>query len=86
MAAEKICAVVEEHRREHSRIRLDAEARNARHTYVRQAEDGRTWTVEQMLIDPEELNDWVVEFAVDVAGSREKQEVVMGVRRMGALG
>jgi superfamily II RNA helicase len=85
-SAEKIRAAVDEYRREHSRIRLDAEARNARHTYVRVGEDGKTWTVEQMLVDPEELNDWVAEFEVDVVGSRERQEVVMALRRIGAVG
>jgi hypothetical protein len=83
---EKVRAAMEEYGREHSRIRLDAEWRNARHTYVRLSEDGRVWVVEQMLIDPEELNDWVVEFEVDVEASRERQEVVLRARRMGAVG
>lgn len=84
-SAEKIGAAMAEYRREHSRIRLDPEARNARHTYVRVAEDGKTWTVEQMLQDPEELNDWVAELEVDLTASREKQEVVIALRRIGAV-
>ena len=52
-------------------LRLDPEARNLRHTYVEPAEDRTTWRVQQMLVDPEGLNDWVAELEVDLAASRE---------------
>jgi hypothetical protein len=69
----------------HEFLRLDPEARNARHTYVKPAEDHRTWRVEQMLIDPGEANDWVAEFEVDLAASRAAGEPILGLRRLGSL-
>jgi superfamily II RNA helicase len=62
---------------EHERICLDPNARNLRHTYVLPAEDKRTWRVQQMLVDPEEHNDWVAEFEVDLARSRAAAEPVL---------
>jgi hypothetical protein len=71
--------------REHRRLCLDPEARNLRHTYVRVAEDGRVWRVQQMLVDPDGLNDWVAEFEVDLMASRERGEPVLRLCRVGAL-
>ena len=67
---------------DHDYIRLDPEARNARHTYVVPSEDKRTWKVEQVLVDPAEHNDWVAVFEVDLAASRAAEEPVL---RLGAL-
>jgi superfamily II RNA helicase len=69
----------------HERIRLDPEARNARHTYVKITEDKQHWRVRQMLIDPEEMNDWVAEFEVDLAQSRLANEAVLRLRKIGNL-
>ena len=69
----------------HRFARLDPEARNRRHTYVTPSEDRQTWTVAQMLIDPDELNDWVAEFAVDLPASRETGEPVLRLLRLGPL-
>ncbi len=49
------------------------------------AEDKRTWRVQQMLVDPEEHNDWVAEFEVDLARSREAAEPVLRLVRLGSL-
>jgi len=68
---------------EHERLRLDPEARNLRHTYVQPSEEA--WCVQQMLVDPEMYNDWVAEFEVDLAASREAQEPVLHLRRLGSL-
>ena len=38
-----------------------------------------------MLVDPEENNDWVVEFEVDLAESRKLGEPVLNLRKMGSL-
>ncbi|MEQ2005936.1 MAG: DUF3516 domain-containing protein [Limisphaerales bacterium] len=69
----------------HQRLCLDPEARNARHTYVTPAEDKCTWRVQQMLVDPDSLNDWVAEFTVELAASRAKAEPVMRLVKLGAL-
>jgi len=70
---------------EHQHICLDPNARNIRHTYVIPAEDKRTWRVQQMLVDPEEHNDWVAEFEVDLGKSRETAELVLRLVRLGSL-
>jgi superfamily II RNA helicase len=67
---------------EHERICLDPNARNLRHTYVLPSEDKRTWRVQQMLVDPEEHNDWVAEFEVDLARSREMAEPALRLVRL----
>jgi hypothetical protein len=69
----------------HERIRLDPEARNARHTYVKITDDKKHWRVQQMLIDPEEANDWVAEFEVDLAQSKAKNEPSLLLRKIGNL-
>ena len=38
-----------------------------------------------MLADPEEHNDWVAEFEVDLAQARESGEPVLRLRRIGSL-
>jgi len=68
---------------EHRELRLDPEGRNLRHTYVVPSEEGATWLLQQMLVDPEEQNDWVVEFEVDLEASREAEAPVMHLLRVG---
>jgi hypothetical protein len=70
---------------EHERICLEPNARNVRHTYVVPSEDKRTWRVQQMLVDPEEHNDWVAEFEVDLGRSREAAEPLLRLVRLGSL-
>lgn len=69
----------------HSRIGLDPEARNLRHTHVSVSEDGRSWTVDQVLVDPDALNDWAVTFCVDLPASRAAGEPVMALLRIGPV-
>ncbi len=69
--AESLAALMEPYYTEHERIRLDNEARNGRHTYVEPSEDNTSWRICQVLIDPEDLNDWQAEFTVDLAQARE---------------
>ncbi len=56
----------------HERLRLDPEARNLRHTRVTESEDKRIWVIEQTLVDPEGVNDWVAVFHVDLPQSRRQ--------------
>ncbi|MBL9134632.1 MAG: DUF3516 domain-containing protein [Verrucomicrobiales bacterium] len=58
----------------HAALRLDPEARNARHTRVLPSEDKQSWRIEQILVDPDGLNDWMVEFRVDLRASRARRE------------
>ncbi len=70
---------------EHRFLRFDPEARNARHTHREAPRDGRVMRVQQVLVDPEMLNDWVAEFAVDLDASRERQAPVIWLDRIGPL-
>jgi hypothetical protein len=77
--------ILQAYHAEHERLCLDPNARNARHTYVTPSEDKQTWRVQQMLVDPEEHNDWVAEFEVDLAASRVAKGPVLRLRRIGRL-
>jgi hypothetical protein len=81
----RLRAAFEEYRSGHERLRLDPEARNVRHTHVKPSDDGKTWRVEQMLVDPEMDNDWVAEFEVDLPASRTADEPVIQLRRLGSV-
>ncbi|HEY5480988.1 MAG TPA: DUF3516 domain-containing protein [Verrucomicrobiae bacterium] len=83
--ADRLQQALDAYHAEHQYICLDPNARNIRHTYVIPADDQRTWRVQQMLVDPEEHNDWVVEFEVDLARSREAAEPVLRLVRLGSL-
>ena len=70
---------------EHAGLRLDPEARNLRHTYVTPSDDRVSWRVQQMLVDPDGHNDWVVELDVDLQASREAGAPVLRLVRLGSL-
>ena len=70
---------------DHERLCLEPNARNARHTYVVPSEDKKTWRVQQMLVDPAEDNDWVAEFVVDLAASRQLGEPSLQLVKLGSL-
>jgi hypothetical protein len=83
--AERLKAAREAHRAEHGGLRLDPEARNLRHTHVEPSDDRARWRVQQMLVDMEGLNDWVLELEVDLLASRELGEPVLKLLRLGSL-
>ncbi|MGN6644540.1 MAG: DEAD/DEAH box helicase [Verrucomicrobiota bacterium] len=83
--AERLRAAVEAYEVEHKYICLDPNARNVRHTYVIPSDDKKSWRVQQMLVDPEEHNDWVAEFEVDLTESRRTGEPWLRLRRIGNL-
>ncbi|MGB8367660.1 MAG: DUF3516 domain-containing protein [Verrucomicrobiia bacterium] len=83
--ADRLRAAMETYELEHERICLDPNARNARHTYVTPSDDQKSWRVQQMLVDPEEDNDWTAEFEVDLAQSRALGEPFLRLRRIGSL-
>jgi superfamily II RNA helicase len=84
-STERLDALMEEYHVAHDHICLDPNARNVRHTYVKVSEDKRAWRVQQMLVDPEEHNDWVAEFDVDLGESRKANEPVIRLIRLGHL-
>ncbi|MGD0743746.1 MAG: DUF3516 domain-containing protein [Verrucomicrobiota bacterium] len=76
---------LDDYHADHERICLDPNARNVRHTYVLPAADKNTWRVQQILVDPEEHNDWVAEFEADLGESRKLGEPALRLRRIGSL-
>ena len=47
--------------------------------------DKKTWRVQQVLVDPDEHNDWMAEFEIDIAASRAAEEPVLQLRSIGAI-
>jgi hypothetical protein len=84
--AERLRSALEDYRVDHEGVRLDPEARNIRHTYVIAIEDGRAWRVEQVLVDAEQHNDWMVECEVDLQASREADRPVLWLRGIRPIG
>ncbi|MBX3733120.1 MAG: DUF3516 domain-containing protein [Verrucomicrobiae bacterium] len=70
----------------HERMLLDPEARNRRHTHVMPVRDRRLWQVDQVLVDPQGLNDWVARFEVDLDASRDRGEPVVRWCSLGPVG
>ncbi|MBX3746551.1 MAG: DUF3516 domain-containing protein [Verrucomicrobiae bacterium] len=81
----RLRTALDAYRSEHHGPRLDPEARNARHTYLRRSEDGATWHLEQILVDLEAHNDWAAEFTVDLPASRAAREPVIRFLRLRPL-
>lgn len=76
---------IDEYRVDHGQIRLDPEARNMRHTYVIPSNDKALWMVDQVMVDIEEHNDWVIRIVVDIKKSREDAEPVMFLKDIGPI-
>jgi superfamily II RNA helicase len=83
--AERLQQALTAYHADHQRICLDPEARNLRHTYVIPGEDRKAWRVQQVLVDPDGHNDWVAEFTVDLAASRQAGAPVMELCRLAEL-
>ena len=83
--AERLRQVLEAYHVGHEYICLDPNARNLRHTYVLPTDDKQHWRIQQMLVDPEELNDWVAEFEVDLAEARATGRPGLRLRKFGGL-
>jgi Domain of unknown function (DUF3516) len=85
LTPERLAAALAAYQADHDGPRLDPEARNLRFTFVKPAEDRRTWRVEQMLVDAEGANDWRLGFVADLAASRAAGEPVLALAALGAL-
>jgi superfamily II RNA helicase len=83
--AERLQEAAREYHAEHERICLDPRGRNLRHTHVNESLDEGSWTVQQVLVDPEEACDWVAEFQVDLEASRTGGAPALLLRRIGPL-
>jgi len=59
----------------HREIRLDAEGRSNKHTYIEKK--GDVWIVQRMLFDYDEQDAGQIEFVVDLAQSKREERLVM---------
>ncbi len=84
--ARRIAAVFESFFDARVRFRLDPEGRSAKHTHWGENSDAGEWTVAQMLIDPEEHNDWESRFVVSPAESRAANRAVVRFEGVGPVG
>lgn len=64
----------------HARLRTDPAARSPQNTRITK---GGVWRVEQILVDPEDHNDWSAVFAVSFS---ETDELTMKLERIGPIG
>jgi len=73
---ERLIGVLDRYFAERGNIRLDPEARAAKHTRI--AESGpRQWLCEQTLVDFEEFNDWSLRLVIDLDRSDAEVRPVM---------
>jgi superfamily II RNA helicase len=83
---ERLATARDGHRAEHpGGVRLDPEARNLRHTHVETVDDGAGWLVQQMIVDADGLNDWVLALDADIEASRETGGPVLKLLKLGPL-
>lgn len=71
----------------HPRFRLDPEGRAAKHTHI--DENGgaeATWSIAQILADPEGENDWEARFTISLAESRAANRVVLAFHTVARVG
>jgi superfamily II RNA helicase len=66
---------------EHASLRVDPEARGPKFLTI---EEGPThWDIQQILLDPEEDNDWLLVAKVDLERSRAEARAVLSLARIG---
>jgi len=90
--AERLEEMVAPYYEDHGAIRTDPKARGTGHTRIDrggepapgQAAASTSWKVHQILVDPDEHNDWVVELSVDLARSDEAARPVLVLHHIGS--
>ncbi len=70
---ERLLKQLDDYHNARHQIRLDPEARNARHTHI----TGEQTTIHQTLIDPDDLNDWSLHLTLDLVKSNEARTPVL---------
>ncbi|MCB9594388.1 MAG: DUF3516 domain-containing protein [Sandaracinaceae bacterium] len=66
---------------DHASIRIDATARNPRNTLIEKGDTA--WTVRQVLVDPDEQNDWSLALSFDLDRARAEGEPVLELLSIG---
>ena len=82
---QRLDALIDAYFETHQRIRLDPEARAAKHTRISE-EAPRRWLVEQTLVDPEELNDWSLKIRIDLDQCDSAGSTVLVLESIASIG
>ena len=78
-------SLIDEYFQSHQRIRLDPEARNQRFSIFQKQGNPQEWKLQQTVLDPEDKNDWFVEFIIDLKASKEATCPIMRYSRFYSL-
>ncbi len=80
--ADRLEAALKPYYAEHGAIRTDPVARRPLHTMVEPSGDGAVWNVKQIIVDPEDDADWMLDCLVDLERSRTAGRPVIVLRRI----
>ncbi len=81
---EKLEATMQEYRVEHTRLRTDPQSRAPTNTIIDKEPERGAWRVQQVMCDPDELNDWILAGDVDLDRSKTEGRVVLKISKIGA--
>lgn len=82
--ASRIEGLLDAYFADHTRIRLDPEARSNKHTRLNE-EAPRLWACEQILVDPDESNDWSIKLTIDLDKSDTEATPVLVLEGLTAI-
>jgi hypothetical protein len=74
--AERVEAAMGRFYEQHAALRLDPEARAPKNTRLLSTDAG-IWRVQQILLDPEDDNDWMLGLRIDLSKSRDAEKPVL---------
>ncbi|WP_018969391.1 DEAD/DEAH box helicase [Rubritalea marina] len=63
---ERIDPIIDTYFQNHHSMRLDPEARNSKNTIIKISDDQQFWQINQVISDPDELNDWSINCLLDI--------------------
>ena len=66
---------------EHAALRIDPPARAPGNTRL-VSKEGGVWDVEQVILDPEDANDWSARFTIDLARSAQAGRPLLAMRKL----
>ncbi|AKT40221.1 DEAD/DEAH box helicase [Chondromyces crocatus] len=80
--AARLEATLQAYYAEHTAIRTDPVARRPQNTLIERSDDGTIWNVKQIVVDPEDDQDWMLDCLVDLGRSRDAGRPVIVLRQI----
>jgi superfamily II RNA helicase len=81
---QRINSLLDDYFSSHDRLRLDPEARATKHTRLTEITP-RLWRYEQILVDPEELNDWSIDLQIDLDRSDAESKPILHLTNLAPI-